>query len=453
MDDSVSAFIVGTCRTLRKSNTKIYKSVSFKVSENTEVHYIECGSCAELFIQPLQSCFGDVDYLMVTSYFLVFTDEKGVLPYDFRHIAHPKDCLLIEPYHDYPNFVRFRFFGQMSYDWEQKTLKFVHANTRKFLNYDLDEYHTGPESYIRVGPAIRGTFYRIGSKSVDIVVSMWCSQWPNVAEEWTNRRRKYGWPTTAIIHEVVQNGCHVVKATHPSCRNDRQQLRLSFSVAEVILLQSWTKIQQIVYHMLRFFAKRELIVKGCLKKDEVLCTYHVKTLMLWSCEEKSTDWWNSSSVIKLCCNLLEILEHWLKVTGCRNYFIPQANLFHGQFTRKSVEATINKLIYYSDSETLSLWFEESYMQPSCLPASYAECTHDVLSHEYMSEILETKKASYPEAIDVYFSIRFVTVPSVTDKSLSEESNQDDFPSHVLKYMFRLSSRIKDESHILHAAEY
>src|SRR6218665_1406430 len=61
------------------------------------------------------------------------------------------------------------------------------------------------------------------------------------------------------------------------------QWRFSFSVAEVILLQSWTQTQQIVYHFLRFFAKRELIQKDCPKEDEVLCTYHLKTLMSKIC--------------------------------------------------------------------------------------------------------------------------------------------------------------------------
>ena len=101
-----------------------------------------------------------------------------------------------------------------------------------------------------------------------------------------------------------------------------------FQFAEVILLQSWTQIQQIVYHLLRFFAKRELIQKDCPKEDEVLCTYHLKTLMLWTCEEMSPEWWNSSSVIAICCELLKKLSEWLKRRYCPNYFIPEANLFH-----------------------------------------------------------------------------------------------------------------------------
>src|SRR5678816_3230678 len=92
-----------------------------------------------------------------------------------------------------------------------------------------------------------------------------------------------------------------------------------------------------------------------------LCTYHLKTLMLWSCEEMSPEWWNSSSVIKICCNLLETLSKWLKETICRNYFIPQANLFHEHFSRRVVDDTVKKMIHFCESDILSFWFVEHYM--------------------------------------------------------------------------------------------
>src|SRR6218665_1226517 len=101
---------------------------------------------------------------------------------------------------------------------------------------------------------------------------MGCPQWPNEAKNWSNRQRKFGWPMIDTISEVVENGCHLVYAQGGCLQCDENHClwRLSFSIAEVILIQSWTKIQQIVYHLLRFFAKRELIQKDCPKEDEVL---------------------------------------------------------------------------------------------------------------------------------------------------------------------------------------
>src|SRR6218665_949308 len=164
-----------------------------------------------------------------------------------------------------------------------------------------------------------------------------------------------------IIQEVVQHGCHVVYAKHPACRNDEYQCRLSFSVAEVILLQSWTSVQQIVYHMLRFFAKRELIAKDCPKEEEVLCTYHLKTLMLWTCEEMSPEWWKSSSVIAICCELLKMLTLWLEKRHFPNYFIPEANLFQDQTNSDTLEKTIRCINQFCNSENLCHWFEKNYI--------------------------------------------------------------------------------------------
>jgi len=64
----------------------------------------------------------------------------------------------------------------------------------------------------------------------------------------------------------------------------KTQWRLSFSRAEIVLINSWMPVQQIVYHMLRVFMKTELL-KGS-DASEVLSNYHIKTLVMWACEQK-----------------------------------------------------------------------------------------------------------------------------------------------------------------------
>ena len=216
-------------------------------------------------------------------------------------------------------------------------------------------------------PAVTGPSIRRQIDPMDIPIddvhSLWCPQWPKEAQGWSARPRDYGWPTIATISEVVRQGCHVVYVQHRACRDDKLQWRFSFSVAEVILLQSWTQTQQIVYHLLRFFAKRELIEKDCPKEDEVLCTYHLKTLMLWTCEEMSPEWWNSSSVIVICCELLQKLSQWLKRRHCPNYFIPEANLFHQPSSSTTLDKIERRLNEFCNSGILCLWFLENYIQP------------------------------------------------------------------------------------------
>ena len=53
------------------------------------------------------------------------------------------------------------------------------------------------------------------------------------------------------LDRVVSNGCDVVRVAHRRCRQDdwmsKNQWRLSFSRAEIVLINSWMPVQEIVY--------------------------------------------------------------------------------------------------------------------------------------------------------------------------------------------------------------
>ena len=147
----------------------------------------------------------------------------------------------------------------------------------------------------------------------DWVFCIQCLRWPPQADDWPTRSRIHGVPDQITVTTVVNNGCDVVGAVHPSCRQDewmnKHQWRLSFSRAEVTLLNNWTPVQQIIYHMLRFVMKREVLSKTNDNDPDLatLSNYHIKTLMLWECEQKPPSWWSAeSSLIKLCSSLLHL---------------------------------------------------------------------------------------------------------------------------------------------------
>ena len=158
----------------------------------------------------------------------------------------------------------------------------------------------------------------------DFVHCMRCLVWPPQAADWPTKSRDHDWPNRTTIDMIVSNGCDVVAAVHPRCRQDewmmRHQWRLSFSRAEVTLLNSWTAVQQIIYHMLRYVLKRLLITSENDQELPKLCNYHIKTLMLWECEQKPQSWWSAeSSLIKLCSSLLRKLRDWVEENHCRQF--------------------------------------------------------------------------------------------------------------------------------------
>jgi len=221
----------------------------------------------------------------------------------------------------------------------------------------------------------------------DYVLCMRCQCWPPQAADWPKRIRNHDVPDHTSINMIVSNGCDIVGAVHPRCRQDewmdRHQWRLSFSRAEVTLLNSWTPVQQIIYHMLRFVLKREILSKTSDSDLDLpqLSNYHIKTLMLWECEQKPHSWWSAeSSLIKLCSSLLHKLSDWVENNHCQHYFISNCNLLD-HF--RDVSLTISyDLRCLADSSFLLHWFVDNYIR---------ECAQ--LGPRKVSELFENARSN------------------------------------------------------------
>ena len=107
----------------------------------------------------------------------------------------------------------------------------------------------------------------------DFVPALRCFTWPPVASEWITRSRKHGWPDARTISLVIEGGCHIVPVAHNDCGEDEFQWRISFSRAEVVLMKTASRPQQYIHHMLRYFAKKELMHPDWKTSDQVITTY------------------------------------------------------------------------------------------------------------------------------------------------------------------------------------
>lgn len=161
--------------------------------------------------------------------------------------------------------------------------------------------------------------------TMDWVDCVQCRFWPKDAEEWIRRERLHGWPPPNIVDMIIKDGCFLVSKPHQN-QPGAEEFRYSFSKAELILIHSWNNVQKHIYHILRLVKKD--VSKKCGKKDECpLKTYHVKTLMLWACEEKPPDFWEIGSLAASLETLLCTIIEWLIEKDCRNYFISSYNLW------------------------------------------------------------------------------------------------------------------------------
>ena len=146
------------------------------------------------------------------------------------------------------------------------------------------------------------------------------------------------------------------------CRHNEwmreRQWRLSFSRAEIVLLNSWTPVQQIVYHLLRRYMKTEGFIT---ESTDTLSNYHIKTLMLWACELKSTSWWTDDlNIVRICVELLHTLAVWLTDARCQHYFISSCNLFERFKNSPYTQVTVNRLMSVTRA-SFCQWCIDSYI--------------------------------------------------------------------------------------------
>ena len=159
------------------------------------------------------------------------------------------------------------------------------------------------------------------------------------------------------------------------------QWRLSFSTAETLLLNSWTPLQQIVYHMLRSVVKAKIYdcVENQIDNDgggagyvrpsvqsKMLNNYHMKTLMMWTCELRPDQWWSPMKLVAICAALLKTLATWLTEGNCRHYFLDDCNLF--MFQKDGTDecqlhslALVKKLKSLASVRRLGAWFLRNYI--------------------------------------------------------------------------------------------
>jgi len=218
------------------------------------------------------------------------------------------------------------------------------------------------------GPADLRVFNDPLVLSLDTVSCVRCLSWPPQAADWSIRHRNYDWPDSATVDHVVNNGCDVVRVAHRQCRQHdwmgKHQCRLSFSRAEIVLINSWMPVQQIVYHMLRVFMKMERLTDSTDNtRTKILSNYHIKTMMLWACELRPRNWWtNDLNLVRICDELLHTLADWLGEVRCQHYFIYDCNLLdHVDNSLSTSQLVVSELMSITET-SLCDWFINCYIR-------------------------------------------------------------------------------------------
>ena len=170
------------------------------------------------------------------------------------------------------------------------------------------------------GPCVTGFK---GDLEFDLAVCLPLVGFPDIASEWINRTRQFGWPSYSIIQQIVSKGCHVVPIGDPDSPMADHQWRISFSLAERTLVHTFNHTQFLTYSVLKLVLKRIINVH----EPNCMCSYFIKTSMFYCIENTEIALWDKKR-LELCYRkCLTLLYHFVDEMFCPNYFVKNNNMF------------------------------------------------------------------------------------------------------------------------------
>ena len=366
LEKIVSEFMLHTCR-LRPKPTQhgmlaLYVCTAItdrQSSDDVDVYHtpLITGSVAEFYIEPMLPLVGDIDIMFHSNTDLAIPRAHSPptqLPAEFHKCSRIFE--IVDSH--FPGYVYLLYRYVLTECTEEGEYNAVEIDGEMCLsNGGYDDTQLGVRSIH--GPAL----VLVPDKSplsIDEVYCVRCLVWPSQAADWPTRHRDYDWPDSATVDRVVSNGCDVVQVAHRQCRQNESMWRLSFSRAEIVLINSWIPVQQIVYHMLRYFIKTELLTDSTDNSEAgKLSNYHIKTHMLWASELKATSWWTQDvNVVRICVQMLHILAEILTEALCQHYFIDNCNLLDSSFNVTHIGVQLRSI----NETRLSKWFVHNYIR-------------------------------------------------------------------------------------------
>ncbi|PFX14001.1 Cyclic GMP-AMP synthase [Stylophora pistillata] len=204
----------------------------------------------------------------------------------------------------------------------------------------------------------KGTVYPNYEISLDLTLCIKGSGWPNASD--IRRRVGRGHPGYGYFKEARKGGYHLVASTIGESGRHRPCWRLSFSVAEGIVLKSIFKNPRLIHkatlkvlkvlrkkheHCLRLFEASD----GSYRIQWAFHSYVLKTMFLheW-CEFPEDSFWGRDQLQSRVKDNLTRIERSLKDRDIRSFWVPDYKLFNFRARNptetQSCEENLSRLI-------------------------------------------------------------------------------------------------------------
>ncbi|XP_062576015.1 uncharacterized protein LOC134237878, partial [Saccostrea cucullata] len=231
------------------------------------------------------------------------------------------------------------------------TIPFISSSTlrRKLFSDILPDF-------TEHGPCSRGYMNRM---EYDVAQCFACDIWPPSASQWI--ARSHDWPGSQLVNEIVKGGCHFVPIGHKQGNFEFDEWRISFSLAEQKLVYSMNHCQFLTYGLLKLFLK-EVINDGLSTEDKLLCSYHMKTAVLWVLQQNTIRDWRPQNLLEGFRVCFKFILKCVYEGVCPNFFIPENNMFLSNIHGKAQNDLFTRLYALYERGLASL-LDSSFIRP------------------------------------------------------------------------------------------
>ncbi|XP_063447770.1 uncharacterized protein LOC134727322 [Mytilus trossulus] len=335
-------------RAIVKGRRLIYISRDLGSSDTFTPH-IASGSKGE----GLDLKGSDFDVMIISPLYVVYKSDKDVVQ-DWRTV------LLMDTEDSPPCFTQLQLYTNVNNLPNFLKQQLQQHRGKHLLSSELYKSHMIEQMqafYSGFKLNIHGPCLSDINDKMDFAICLKCDQWVSQAQPWISRPRLI-WPSPELISKITLCGTLFVPIGNKGSVNENLQWRISFSVAEKILIYSFSHTQLLCYALLKILLKEIVNEEGDLKG--LLCSYFLKTLMFWISEANETSVWRPDNIIPCFMGCLKRLLYCKEYSTLLHYFIPDNNLFYLRFNNKQRNTLINFLkqscqkgiMFFSSSLTL-----------------------------------------------------------------------------------------------------
>ncbi|XP_071145508.1 uncharacterized protein [Mytilus edulis] len=174
----------------------------------------------------------------------------------------------------------------------------------------------------------------------DFAFSFHCKTWISSVVNWITRSSS-SWPSHNVTQSIINHGILFVPIGVHGSPTEDLEWRVSFSVAEKLLINTFTHTQLMCYALLK------IILKGVIANDseckDLLCSYFLKTIIFWISEELPSSVWTPDNLIPCFMRCFSRLVYFVEYSVCLHYFIPDNNMFENKIEGRDRDVLLDKL--------------------------------------------------------------------------------------------------------------